>query len=107
MWYYKVNNSITVSTLMGITAADHDPIEDYVYTGSIDTLQAGSYNVILGYTLADQLGVIVGDKIRLMVTDASQITPVGRIPSQRLFTVSGLFSVNHGYQSSVNLCQSN
>ena len=87
--------SITVSTLMGITAADHDPIEDFVYTGSLNTLQAGSYNVILGHTLADQLGVIVGDKIRLMVTDASQITPVGHIPSQRLFTVSGLFSVNH------------
>ena len=87
--------SITVSTLMGITAEDHDPIENYVYTGSIDSLQAGSYNVILGQTLANQLGVLVGDKIRLMVTDASQITPVGRIPSQRLFTISGLFSVNH------------
>ena len=44
--------SITVSTLMGITAEDHDPIEDYVYTGSINNLQAGSYNVILGQTLS-------------------------------------------------------
>ena len=76
--------SITVSTLMGITAADHDPIEDFVYTGSLNTLQAGSYNVILGHTLADQLGVIVGDKIRLMLTDASQITPVGDRKSTRL-----------------------
>ncbi|OCL25959.1 lipoprotein-releasing ABC transporter permease subunit LolC [Gilliamella apicola] len=87
--------SITVSTLMGITAEDEDPINDYIYSGSITDLQAGQYNVILGQTLANQLGVTVGDKIRLMVTDASQITPVGRIPSQRLFNIVGLFSVNH------------
>lgn len=87
--------SINVSTLMGITAEDEDPINDYIYSGSIADLQAGQYNVILGQTLANQLGVTVGDKIRLMVTDASQITPVGRIPSQRLFNIVGLFSVNH------------
>nr|WP_194240630.1 lipoprotein-releasing ABC transporter permease subunit LolC [Gilliamella sp. ESL0250] len=87
--------SITVSTLMGITPEDNDPINDYIYSGSVFDLQAGQYNVIIGQTLANQLGVTVGDKIRLMVTDASQITPVGRIPSQRLFNIVGLFSVNH------------
>lgn len=88
-------HSITVSTLMGIKPNEGDPITDFIYSGSISDLQAGKYNVILGQTLANQLGVTVGDKIRLMVTDASQVTPVGRIPSQRLFNVAGLFSVNH------------
>ncbi len=88
-------HSITVSTLMGIKPNEGDPITDFIYSGSISDLQAGKYNVILGQTLANQLGVSVGDKIRLMVTDASQVTPVGRIPSQRLFNVAGLFSVNH------------
>lgn len=87
--------SITVSTLMGINPEDDDPINDYIYSGSLLDLQAGQYNVIIGQTLANQLGVTVGDKIRLMVTDASQITPVGRIPSQRLFNIVGLFTVNH------------
>lgn len=87
--------SITVSTLMGINPEDEDPISDYIYNGSISDLQAGQYNIIIGQSLAEQLGVAVGDKIRLMVTDASQITPVGRIPSQRLFRISGIFSVNH------------
>ena len=87
--------SITVSTLMGINPEDQDPISDYIYNGSISDLQAGQYNIIIGQSLAEQLGVAVGDKIRLMVTDASQITPVGRIPSQRLFRISGIFSVNH------------
>ncbi|OCG69819.1 outer membrane-specific lipoprotein transporter subunit LolC [Gilliamella sp. Nev5-1] len=93
--------SITVSTLMGIKPEDEDPISDYIYMGSISDLQAGQYNVILGQTLANQLGVTIGDKIRLMVTDASQITPVGRIPSQRLFNVVGLFSVNHDINQSL------
>lgn len=86
--------SITVSTLMGINPQDYEPISDYIYWGSLDDLQAGQYNIILGRTLAEQLKVTVGDQIRLMVTEASQITPVGRIPSQRLFTVVGLFAVN-------------
>ncbi|OCG40553.1 outer membrane-specific lipoprotein transporter subunit LolC [Gilliamella sp. Fer2-1] len=93
--------SITVSTLMGVKPKDEDPISDYIYMGSISDLQAGQYNVILGQTLANQLGVTIGDKIRLMVTDASQITPVGRIPSQRLFNVVGLFSVNHDINQSL------
>ena len=86
---------IMVSTLMGITPDDGDPINEYVYSGSVSDLVPGKYNVIIGLTLANQLGVTVGDKIRLMVTDASQITPVGRIPSQRLFNIVGMFSINH------------
>lgn len=93
--------SITVSTLMGITPEDEDPINQYVYKGSVLDLQAGQYNIIIGETLANQLGVTVGDQIRLMVTDASQITPVGRIPSQRLFKICGLFQVNHDINQSL------
>lgn len=33
----------------------------------------------------------VGDKVRVMITSASQFTPVGRIPSQRNFTVVGIY----------------
>jgi lipoprotein-releasing system permease protein len=36
--------------------------------------------------------VSIGDKVRLMVTSASQFTPLGRIPSQRLFTVAGIYN---------------
>ncbi|OCG22471.1 hypothetical protein A9G11_07070 [Gilliamella sp. wkB108] len=94
-------HSITVSTLMGITEEDNDPINAYVYSGSVSDLQAGKYNIIIGETLSEQLGVSPGDQIRLMVTDASQITPVGRIPSQRLFTVAGIFYVNHDINQSL------
>ncbi len=55
-------------------------------------LTSGSYRIILGQSLAGQLGVSVGDKVRLMVTSASQYTPLGRIPSQRNFVVEGMFN---------------
>ena len=56
--------------------------------------EPGKYNVILGEQLASQLGVNRGDQIRVMVPSASQFTPMGRIPSQRLFNVIGTFAAN-------------
>ncbi|HBH69385.1 MAG TPA: lipoprotein-releasing ABC transporter permease subunit LolC, partial [Erwinia persicina] len=50
-------------------------------------------------------GLKRGDQVRLMVPSASQFTPMGRIPSQRLFTVIGTFASNSdvdGYQILVN-----
>ncbi len=95
------DQSITVSTLMGVNPSDYEPIAAYIYWGGLSDLVEGQYNVILGRSLADQLHVTVGSQIRLMVTDASQITPIGRIPSQRLFNVVGLFSVNRDINQSL------
>lgn len=68
-------------------------------------LQPGQYNVIVGEQLAQQLGLKRGDELRLMVPSVSQFTPMGRLPSQRLFTVVGTFAANSdvdGYQILVN-----
>ena len=68
--------------------------------------EAGKYNVILGEQLAGQLGVNRGDQLRVMVPSASQFTPMGRLPSQRLFNVIGTFAANSevdGYQMLVNI----
>ncbi len=61
---------------------------------------------ILGEQLASQLGVNRGDQIRVMVPCSSQFTPMGRIPSQRLFNVIGTFAANSevdGYEMLVNI----
>ena len=89
-------NGITVTSMIGVDPTEYEPIKNdyYIYFGDINTLVNGQYNMIISATLATTLNVIVGDQVRLMVTDASQITPVGRIPVQRLFTISGIFSVN-------------
>lgn len=92
--------SIGAGVMLGIDPKDGDPLAPYLVDSSLDSLKAGEYHVILGDTLAGQLGVLPGDKVRLMVTDASQFTPMGRIPSQRLFTVSGVFAAGSDVDSS-------
>lgn len=61
--------------------------------GRFDSLQAGEFGVIIGRALAIQLDIRPGDTLRLMVAGASVYTPFGRIPSQRLVTVVGLYNV--------------
>jgi len=70
-----------------------DVVKNNMTVGHISELKAGQYKVIIGQSLAQQLGVTVGDKIRIISARGSRFTPLGRIPSQRNFTVAGLFEV--------------
>ncbi|SFM92270.1 lipoprotein-releasing system permease protein [Izhakiella capsodis] len=97
--------SVGVGVMIGINPGEKDPLLRFLINGNADVLQPGKYNVILGEPLASQLGVTLGDRLRLMVPSASQFTPVGRIPSQRLFTVAGIYAANSdvdSYQILVN-----
>ncbi|MBK0003255.1 lipoprotein-releasing ABC transporter permease subunit LolC [Erwinia sp. S38] len=97
--------SVGVGVMLGINPDEPDPLTPYLMNVRQQQLQSGEYNVILGEQLAAQLGVRLGEQIRLMVPSASQFTPMGRIPSQRLFTVIGTFAANSdvdGYQILVN-----
>lgn len=91
---------LSVGVMLGVNQQDNDPLAKYVYAGSMAQLTPGSYKAILGDKLAEQLGIQIGDNIRIMVTGASQFTPMGRIPSQRLFTVVGTFSAGSEVDSS-------
>jgi len=72
--------------------------------GSLDDLQPGEWNIILGSLLARHLGVDVGDRVTLLVPEAS-ITPAGVFPRLKRFTVSGVFSV--GADLDANLAYAN
>ncbi|HDI3020103.1 TPA: lipoprotein-releasing ABC transporter permease subunit LolC [Cronobacter turicensis] len=98
--------SVAVGVMLGIDPAQRDPLTSYLVNVNQQDLTAGKYNIILGEQLAGQLGVKRGDQLRLMVPSASQFTPMGRLPSQRLFTVIGTFAANSevdGYQMLVNI----
>lgn len=97
--------SVAVGVMLGVNPDEKDPLSNYMVAVNQQVLQPGQYNVILGDQLAQQLKVKRGDQLRLMVTSVSQFTPMGRIPSQRLFTVAGTFAANSevdGYQMLVN-----
>ncbi|MEI7209477.1 lipoprotein-releasing ABC transporter permease subunit LolC [Pectobacterium carotovorum] len=97
--------SVAVGVMLGIDPDEQEPLSRYLVNVKQQQLQSGQYQAILGDKLAAQLGVNAGDHVRMMVTSASQLTPMGRIPSQRIFTVAGTFAANSevdSYQLLVN-----
>ena len=51
-----------------------------IYTGRLTDLKAGSYRIIIGESLARELNVGVGDKVRIISARGSRFTPLGRMP---------------------------
>ncbi|BFI45145.1 transporter [Yersinia pseudotuberculosis] len=97
--------NLAAGVMLGIDPQQHEPLANYLVNVDIKALAPGSYNIILGEKLAGQLGVKRGETLRLMVPSASQFTPMGRIPSQRVFNIIGTFAANSevdGYQILVN-----
>ncbi|MDH5824361.1 lipoprotein-releasing ABC transporter permease subunit [Luteimonas sp. RD2P54] len=68
-------------------------IAEKMVEGSLDDLQPGSFNIVLGRELALWLGVQVGDKV--IVTTDFQTTPMGGVPQLKRYTVSGIFEAGH------------
>jgi lipoprotein-releasing system permease protein len=58
--------------------------------GDIGALVGGSYEIVIGKSLADALGVGVGGQVVLVLAEAF-MTPAGLMPRQRAFTVAGVF----------------
>ncbi|MGI9334910.1 MAG: lipoprotein-releasing ABC transporter permease subunit [Gammaproteobacteria bacterium] len=78
-------------------------IEQYMVHGSLDTLEAGKYNVVLGAVLARALGAVAGSKVTLVAPKAN-VSPAGVLPRLRRFTVTGIFEADHAqYDASVAL----
>jgi lipoprotein-releasing system permease protein len=72
---------------------DSSIIADNMLAGSYSDMQAGSFNVVISRVLANQMDVRIGAKLRVISTVASTYSPFGRLPSQRLVTISGIFEV--------------
>lgn len=71
----------------------HTLVASHMEQGQFPQLTPGSYYAIIGRALAMKLQVRVGDKLRVMVAGASVYTPFGRMPSQRLVTIAGVFDL--------------
>lgn len=69
-------------------------IADYMVVGSLDDLEPGAFNILLGATLSRQLGARLGDKVTLVVPQM-RTTVAGMLPRLKRFTVAGVFEVNH------------
>jgi lipoprotein-releasing system permease protein len=65
-------------------------IATVIKRGDLAALTPGSYNVIIGASLAELLGVDVGGEIVLVLAEGS-VTVAGFVPRRRTFTVAGVF----------------
>ncbi len=61
-------------------------------SGSLDSLEEASFNVVLGASLARILGVRPGDQVEVTVPRLT-VTPLGVFPRSKRLTVSGLFEI--------------
>lgn len=77
-------------------------IEDHMVEGSLDDLRPGEFGIIVGRLLAASLGLQVGDKVTVVLPEAS-VTPAGVLPRLKRFTVRGIFSVGAELDGSYTL----
>lgn len=83
------------------TMSEQSIVSDNLLTGRFADLQPKSFHVVIGRALATQLDVRPGDRLRVMLAGASIYTPFGRMPSQRLVTVSGIYDLGSQMDSKV------
>ena len=83
---------IEAGSLIGVQNAQDDPLLNGENVAQL--LPEGEFNVLINWQLAQKLNLNVGEKIRIMITENSQYTPMGRVPMQRLFHISGFYYAN-------------
>lgn len=104
---YQTAQGVSAGQVIGVQHSTDDPLLDYLDQTQLENLlPAGEFKLIIGSQLAEKLNIRIGDKVRLMLTENSQYTPFGRVPAQRLFTVSDIYFAHSevsGYQTFANL----
>ena len=67
-------------------------IHQHMESGSVDSLKAGQFDIVIGKQMADSLGVKQGDMVTLVLPEASP-SPAGVIPRFKRFTVTGVYDI--------------
>lgn len=68
-------------------------IHEHMLLGQVDSLQAGEFGIILGEDLATALGLQLGDKVTLVLPEASP-SPAGVIPRFKRFSLVGIYDIS-------------
>lgn len=71
-----------------------DQLKEKITLGDLSDLS--HFGVVLGTGLAQSLGVSVGDKVTIMIPQAT-VTPAGMVPRFKRFTVKAIFSAGTGF----------
>jgi lipoprotein-releasing system permease protein len=81
--------------LRGIEPRSEDDVSGIggvMQEGNIESLTVGDFNIVLGVELANAMHIAVGDKVTVTLAQG-MVTPVGVVPRNKRFTVSGIYRV--------------
>ena len=81
-------------------------LQDFILQGSMSSLAAGEYTILIGSALAEDLDLQLGDEV-MLVSSYLNITPLGEFPRQRNFRVGGIFTVGSQLDSNLALIHIN
>ncbi len=87
-----MNNSAKGVLIRGIDPQSFNEIKFFkknIIDGNLDDFIDGT--IIIGKYLAIELGLVVGDKINIMSSNAAS-TPIGLIPKQSIYKIAAVFS---------------
>ena len=80
-----------------------DDLEKKVKVGRLSDLKPNTFNMILCIDVAKQLGIVVGDKVNILIPQGSY-TPAGTFPRMRQFNIVGIFEIGmYEYDSGMAL----
>lgn len=77
-------------------------IANHMIQGSLDDLLPGEFGMVVGELLARQLQLSLGDKVTVVLPEAS-LTPAGVFPRLKRFTVVGIFRVGADLDSTLTM----
>ena len=90
------SDNLRPALVRGILPQEEPKVSDIgqqMKQGSLDVLQAGAFNIILGAELARELDVKLGDRVALAMAQGNSLSNMA--PAMRAFTVAGVFEAGH------------
>ena len=91
----RMSGALSGTVLRGILPEAERKVSqvgEHMKEGALEDLAPGEFRIVVGSEIARALGVRAGDKVDLMIPQAS-VTPAGVLPRFRRFTVSGIFEI--------------
>ncbi len=88
-------NELSGAALRGVDPAAENAVSGVGSTmleGTLESLETGRFNVVLGVELATALQVGIGDKVTVTLAEGL-VTPAGVVPRTKRFVVSGIYRV--------------
>ncbi|HZH05369.1 MAG TPA: lipoprotein-releasing ABC transporter permease subunit [Lautropia sp.] len=91
------DETVRGAAVRGIDPQEEPTVSDIaaqMRSGKLTDLVPGEFGIVIGRVLADQFGLLPGDKLA-MIAPQGTVSPAGIIPRLKQFTVRGIFESGH------------